>query len=90
MRFADSIIFLIIIILFISSVKSNFFLIVFGSAIFMFFIFHLLSFSTLEILTSVIHYIIFNPIGFLILSIPVVIDTFYRVFKKIKQKKLKY
>jgi len=87
MKFAESIILLFIIILFISSVKSNFFLIVFGSAMFMFFIFHLFSFSTLEILTIVIQYIIFNPIGFFILSIPVIFDTIIRVIKKIKHYK---
>jgi len=85
MEFADSLIFLFIIILFISSVKSNFFLIVFGSAIFMFFILHLFSFSSIEILVLVVQYIIFNPIGFFILSIPLIFDIVIRIVKKIKR-----
>jgi len=82
MEFADSLIFLMLIILFVSSIKSNFFLIVVGSAIFLFFILNLFSFSPLEILTLVFNHLIFNPIGFLILFFPLIFDTLVRFLKK--------
>lgn len=82
MEFADSLIFLLLIILFVSSLKSNSFLIVFGSAVFLYFILNLFSFSPIEILTLVIRHILFNPIGFFILCFPLMLDTVVRLIKK--------
>lgn len=82
MEFADSLIFLLLIILFVSSLKSNSFLIVFGSAVFLYFILNLFSFSPIEILNLVIRHILFNPIGFFILFSPLIVDTVVRFIKK--------
>ncbi len=83
MELLESFFFLFIIIIFLTTIKSNTFLIIFGAAIYLFFLLQLLVFDSIGILTSFLNYILTNPIGLLILPIPLMIDVLHRYLKKI-------
>ncbi len=87
MNFAESILFLLMIVLFLSSLKSNTFFIVFGAAIYLFFILQLASFDPIEILEKIAKYIVFNPLGILILFIPLMLNAFFNYLKSSLKKK---
>lgn len=86
MEFIESILFLLLILLIITSLKANFFLFLCGSAIFLFFIIQLFFLSPIEIFSIVINSVLFNPIGLFILFCPLIIDTLIKNFKKMYQK----
>lgn len=86
MDFVQSVIFLFLIVLFLSMLKSNIFLLVFGSTIFIYFILQLFSFDPIEILTIAMNDILINPVGLVLLIIPLTIDSLIRIIKKFKLK----
>ena len=88
MNFTESILFLLIIVLFSSALKSNTFFIVLGAAIYLFFILQLASFNPIEILEAIANHIVFNPLGLLILFIPLILNAFFDFLKSsLKNKK---
>ncbi len=86
MDFVQSVIFLFLIVLFLSMLKSNIFLLVFGAVIFIYFILQLFSFDPIEILTITMNNILINPLGLVLLIIPLTIDSLIRIIKKFKLK----
>jgi hypothetical protein len=89
MEFAESILFLLLILLLITSLKANIFLFLCGSAIFLFFIIQLFFLSPIQILAIVINSLLFNPIGLFILFWPLIFDILIRNLKKINQKRIR-
>lgn len=88
MEYLESIFFLIILLVYASTLKASTFFIVFGSTIYLFIISQLLYLDPLEIFSNFLQDLLKNPFGFLLLFIPLMIDGFYGVLKKnIKTKK---
>jgi hypothetical protein len=83
MDFTDSVIFLFFLLLYLSTIKSNTFFFIFGAAIYLFLLIQLFFFDPLEILLSLSNYFLFNPLGFVLLLIPVVINLIYQSLRHI-------
>lgn len=83
MEFLDALLFLVILLVIIWSVKADFFLVIFGFAILFFFLIQLFFMNPVDILIAIGSFIILNPLGFVLLFIPLVIS-----FSKYGLKKL--
>jgi hypothetical protein len=81
MEYLESIFFLIILLVYASTLKASTFFIVFGSTIYLFIISQLLYLDPFEILSSFLQDLLRNPFGFLLLFVPLGIDGLFRVLK---------
>jgi len=82
MEYLESIFFLIILLVYASTLKASTFFIVFGSIIYLFVISQLFYLDPLEILSVFFQDLLKNPFGFLLLFVPLMIDGLCRVLKK--------
>lgn len=89
MKFLDAVLFLIFLLVLLWSIKSDLFFMLFGTAVLLYFIIQLFFMDPLEILLSLVEFIFLNPLGFIILFIPLVISIIDYIRKKIKSKKNK-
>ena len=83
MEFIDSVIFLFFLLIYLSTVKSNTFFFIFGAAIYLFLLIQLFFFDPLEIIFSLTNYFLLNPLGFVFLLIPLIINVLYQGVKKV-------
>jgi hypothetical protein len=82
MQFLDSLLFLLILLVLLWSIKADLFFVVFGFAILLFFLIELFFMQPLEILLSIINFMFLNPTGFILLFIPFIIAFIKHVVKK--------
>jgi len=88
MEFFDSLIFLLILMIFLLAIKADFIFLIFGAVVLLYFILELASINTLDIFFSIIDYMIVNPFWILILIVPVIIygiSILIRRYKVIKK-----
>ncbi|MHA2006857.1 MAG: hypothetical protein ACXABO_04210 [Promethearchaeota archaeon] len=83
MEYLESIFFLLILIVYVSTLKANTFLIIFGAAVYIILIMQLLNLEPMAILSSFLHDILGNPFGFFLLFVPLGFEGLYRGLKKI-------
>lgn len=83
MEFLDSLLFLIILLVIIWSIKSDLFFVVFGFAVFIFILFQLFFTNPFEIIVSISSFILLNPFGFFLLFIPLIISTTKYLLEKL-------
>jgi len=81
-----SILFLIFLLILLWNVKSDFFFILFSIAVFLYIILMLLIKNPLKILDETILFISSNPLGLIILILPLGLYAFYSYFKKLSNK----
>ncbi|MFX1374582.1 MAG: hypothetical protein ACFFA0_02110 [Promethearchaeota archaeon] len=77
-----AILFILFIILILWEIKADFVLLIFGFAAYLFLLFYIATSDPLEIMISILDFFIFNPLGLLLLIIPVGIFGIYKYFKK--------
>ena len=85
MDFFNSLIFLIILLLLLVSIKADFFFIIFGLVIFCYVIISLFLMDPYEIFFSIVSFIFLNPIGFTIIFIPLIINYVYKFLSKYRK-----
>ena len=78
MEYIESFIFLILLIVYISTLKANTFVIIFSTAIYLFLIFQLFYLNPIEIFSNLLSNLLRNPYGFILLIIPLLIDVLYK------------
>ncbi|MBA7527204.1 hypothetical protein ES705_19379 [subsurface metagenome] len=83
MEYLEAFFFLMLLLVYVSTLKANTFFIVFGTTIFLFLIMQLLYLDPIEILSGFLNSIFNNPLGFFLLLVPLIIDGLYRGLKKI-------
>lgn len=86
MEFLDSLFFLVILLLIIWSIKADLFFVIFGFAVFMFILFQLFFMNSLDIIISISNFILFNPFGFFLLFIPLIISIIKYFLEKLYHK----
>jgi hypothetical protein len=79
-----SIIFLIFIMVLLWNIKSDFFFIVFGVAAFLYILIELLVEDPFKILLKVIEFVILNPLGLIILFLPIFCYLLYNYISRIR------
>ena len=82
MQFLDSLLFLLILLVLLWSIKADLFFVVFGFAILLFFLIQLFFMQPLDILLSIVNFMFLNPAGFILLFIPLIISLIKYVIKK--------
>lgn len=82
MDFFNSLIFLLILLMILVSIKADFFFIIFGLVILFYVIIKLFLMDPYEILFSVVSFIFLNPIGFTIIFIPLIINYIHKFLSK--------
>lgn len=87
MKFLDAVFFLMILLVLLWSIKADFFFMFFGMAILLYFIIQLFFMNPFEILLSLLNFMFLNPLGFLLLFIPLLINIIYHYHKKAKLKR---
>lgn len=87
MKFLDAVLFLMILLVLLWSIKADFFFMFFGTAILLYFIIQLFFMNPFEILLSLLNFMFLNPLGFLLLFIPLIINIIYHYRKKAKLKR---
>jgi hypothetical protein len=90
MEFLDSLLYLTILLVLLWSVKADLFFVVFGFAVLIFFLFQLFFIDPLEIIFSIVSFILLNPAGFLLFFIPSIISILKYIIKKIHQKRERF
>jgi len=85
MEFFDSLIFLLILIIFLLAIKADFIFLIFGAVVLLYFILELSSMNTLEIFFSIIDYMIMSPFWLLILIFPMIIYGIFILIRKYKR-----
>ena len=81
-----SILFLVFLLILLWNVKSDFFFILFSIAVFLYIIIRLLIKNPLKIIDETILFIISNPLGLIILILPLGLYALYSYFKKLSKK----
>ncbi len=84
MKFLDAIVFLIILLVLLASIKADLFFLLFGTAVFLFFIIQFFFQNPFEIIVKLIEFILLNPLGFILLFIPLIISIIDYSIKKVK------
>ncbi len=82
MDFFNALIFLLILLILLVSIKADFFFLIFGLVLLIFFVISLFFMSPLEIISSVISFIVLNPIGLVLLFVPLIISLLSKFLKK--------
>ena len=83
MEYIESFLFLILLLVYISTLKANTFLIVVGTTIFLFLFMLLFYLDPIEILTVFLNNIFSTPLGFFLLLVPLIINGLYKGLKKL-------
>ena len=83
MEYLESIFFLLLLIVYVSTLKANTFFIIFGATVYIILIMQLLNLEPISILSSFLHDILKNPSGFFLLLVPLVFEGLYRGVKKL-------
>lgn len=78
MEYIESFLFLILLLVYVSTLKTNTFIIIFSTAIYLFLIFQLFYLNPIEIFSSLLTNLLRNPYGFILLIIPLIIDVLYK------------
>jgi len=86
MQFLDSLLFLIILLVIIWSIKADLFFVIFGFAIVIFILFQFFFMDPFNILISISNFILFNPFGLFLLFIPLIVSIFKYIFEKLFHK----
>jgi hypothetical protein len=86
MEYVEAFFLLMLLLVYISTLKANTFFIVFGTTIFLFIIMQFLYLDPIEILSVFLTSIINNPFGFFLLLVPLIVDGLYRGLKRIFRK----
>jgi len=81
MDFFNALIFLLILLILLVSIKADFFFMIFGLVILIFFVISLFFMSPFEIIISVMSFIILNPAGILLLFVPLIIGFLNKFLK---------
>lgn len=79
-----AVLFIFFIILILWEIKADFVLLIFGFAAYLFLLFYVGSSDPLGSIISIVNFLIFNPLGLLLLIIPSGILGIYKYFKKKK------
>lgn len=87
MDFINSLLFLLLLLLLIWTIKADFFFMVLGTVILLYFLFQLFFMDPLEIIFSIRDYFLINPSGVLILFIPLIISGVSHLLKKFSNSK---
>ena len=90
MEYIESIFFLLLLIVYVSTLKASTFFIIFGAAVYIILIMQLLTLEPLAILSSFVHDILRNPFGFFLLLAPLGFEGFYKGIKKLTNFKRKF
>lgn len=77
-----SVLFIISLILILWEIKADFVLLIFGFAAYIFLLFYISTSDPLASIVSMVNFLIFNPLGLLLLIIPLGIFAVYKYFKK--------
>jgi len=85
MNIQDSMFFLLLLVAFLWVIKADIFFMVFGTVILMYFFVMLFFMDPIEVLLRTFEFIVINPVGIIILIIPLVV---YLIFQRTKQKKV--
>jgi len=90
MDFFNSLIFLLILLILLVSIRADFFFLIFGLVVLIYFVVSLFFMSPLEIIISMLSFIVLNPAGLLLLFIPIIISIINKFLKNyLKYKKNK-
>ncbi len=84
MELEIAVLFIFFIILILWEIKADFVLLIFGFAAYLFLLFYIGSSDPLGSTVSILDFLIFNPLGLLLLIIPSGIFCVYKYFKKNK------
>ncbi|MFX1316403.1 MAG: hypothetical protein ACFE9T_11105 [Promethearchaeota archaeon] len=87
MEFIDSLLFLFVLLLFLWAIKADFFFIIFGIATFLYFIIILFYSNPVEIMLAVIYFIFMNPLGLILVFIPLILYSINVGIKKLMTNK---
>ena len=77
-----AVLFIISLILILWEIKADFVLLIFGFAAYLFLLFYISSSDPLVSIVSMVDFLIFNPLGLLLLLIPLGIFAVYKYCKK--------
>jgi len=83
MEYFEAFVFMMILLVYISTLKANTFLIVFGTTVFLFLYMLLFYLDPIEILSVFLNNIFSNPLGFFLLLVPLIIDGLYKGLRKL-------
>jgi len=83
MEYLESVFFLLLLIVYVSTLKANTFFIIFGATVYIILIMQLLNLEPISILSSFLHDILGNPFGFSLLLVPIAVEGLYRGLKKL-------
>lgn len=87
MNFLNSLLFLLLLLAFLWTIKADLFFMIFGTVILLYFITQMFFMDPLEILFSVGEFFLLNPFGVFILFIPLMIYGIYWGIRKISNSK---
>jgi len=83
MKFLDSLLFLVVLLVLLWSIKADLFFLIFGTALLVFFLIQLFFMNPIDILISIGSFILLNPTGFIFLFIPLIISSIKYLIRKI-------
>ena len=83
MEYLESIFFLLLLIVYVSTLKANTFFLIFGATVYIILIMQLLNLEPISIISNFLHDILRNPSGFLLLLVPLAFEGLYRGLKKL-------
>ncbi len=83
MEYIESFLFLILLLVYISTLKANTFIIIFSTAIYLFLILQLFSLNPIEIFSSFLSSLLRNPFGLFLLIIPLIIDLLHKGLRRL-------
>jgi hypothetical protein len=87
MLFYDLLFFLVLLLALIYAIKADLLFMILGTTIIIFLIFELFLISPLEVFTSLLKFIISNPLGLLVALIPLVVASINYLIKKLRSDK---
>lgn len=82
MELQIAVLFIIFILLILWEIKADFVLLIFGFAAYLFLIFYIGLSDPLGSIVSIVNFLVFNPLGILLLMIPLGIFSVYKYCKK--------
>ncbi|MFX1588786.1 MAG: hypothetical protein ACFFC1_11565 [Promethearchaeota archaeon] len=88
MELEIAVLFIVFIILILWEIKADFVLLIFGFAAYLFLLFYIGISDPIESIVSMIEFLIFNPLGLILLIIPVGIYSIKKYYKKKREKLL--
>lgn len=82
MEFYDSILFIFFILILLWVIKADFFFLIFGIAAFIYFLILLFVEDPLTIIISMIEFVFFNPLGLILIFIPLIIYILIKMIRR--------